>query len=719
MSTSPDTIPALVARQFSLAPVLTIIALIGTAALAIWWHRKREDVIDVPAALWTTPFLVPLCATCYWIFTEALQGDGSAVIGLSVAALVGGVLAIGGRRFVFAYLDRLAAVPATLAALVRDVLAIAVVTVLSVVSLELSCNDNLPYIPTNSFGFSCAIVACVLVALYFLGQRRGALMLIVPAACAIMGIAEHFVVSFKGEAILPSDILALGTAAEVSSGYEFAFTPQIVTSLTLTTICIALLAFIRPLKSHSPRALRANIAANLCCFVAIAGATTAGFGGMDIETTLGFGFDRWWPISTYTSQGFITAFTTMLNDLPIDKPEGYSASEAEQLQTELAQQYDAGYGASEQRQAAVAQFNEIHPTVITVMDESFSDLSCYEPLAAAGYTGPAFYNGLGDTLLRGTMLSSVCGGGTANSEFEYLTGNTTAFVGVGKIAYQLYEMSGVDSLAKDLGAIGYTATAMHPQNPINYHRDKIYQQLGFGDFLSIEDFEGAPGYHAGVTDRATYDKILELLASNESPQVIMDVTMQNHGGYEAGTVPEEELTSYRVDGIDDGINDQLNVYLTCINASDRDLEYFIDALRNVGRPVVLVFFGDHQPSVASWLNDALYPDEDAATHAYRSYQSTYMVWANYEIAGNTELNVNQTVGANEIAALALEKIGAPLTDYQKAMLVTRSQVPTINVAGYLGADGLRYDLADDNSPFKATIDQMQRIQYLNFASKVQ
>ena len=101
------------------------------------------------------------------------------------------------------------------------------------------------------------------------------------------------------------------------------------------------------------------------------------------------------------------------------------------------------------------------------------------------------------------------------------------------------------------------------------------------------------------------------------------------------------------------------------------------------------------------------------------YQSTYFVWANYEIAGNTELNVYDTVGANEIAAITLNKIGAPLTDYQKALLATRSDVPTINVAGYLGADGLRYDLESEDSPYASTIGKLQRMQYLEFASKVQ
>ena len=89
------------------------------------------------------------------------------------------------------------------------------------------------------------------------------------------------------------------------------------------------------------------------------------------------------------------------------KARDYTPDEAQSIEQELAAAYDSTYGSSEQRAAAVAQFNEIKPTIVAVMNESFSDLSCFEQLQAAGYTGPAFYNSLPDTLVRGTMLASA------------------------------------------------------------------------------------------------------------------------------------------------------------------------------------------------------------------------------------------------------------------------------------------------------------------------
>lgn len=545
-------------------PIFIAVLIVATVVVRVYFSIKHNEKPPIARVFWCATLLIPLGMVAAWITNQLLVNEDNSLWVLSYSALGAAAVILLVEPLVSGLIDQTDLATGTVVCICRDILVIAAVSALSFVSLEIACNETFYRIPANSFGFSVGLLATVLLSLYLLGQRHGGVMALVPVACCILGIAEHFVITFKGEAILPSDILALGTAMEVSEGYEFTFTAGIVTSLALLEISLGLLSLIRPRKLRTPTHVFPAIAANLCAFLLVTVVELSGFSSIDLEQALDFGFDRWQPITTYTSQGFITSFTEMVNELPIEKPEGYTPDEAQSIEQELAAAYDSTYGSSEQRAAAVAQFNEIKPTIVAVMNESFSDLSCFEQLQAAGYTGPAFYNSLPDTLVRGTMLASVTGGGTANSEFEFLTGATTAFVGLGKIPYQLYQMNGVNSLAKDLKELGYTATAMHPQNPVNYHRDKIYQQLGFGDFLSIGDFEGAPCYHAGVCDYATYDKILDLLRTDEAPQFIFDVTMQNHGGYDYGTVPAEELTNYWVEGASEGANSALNTYLTCI-----------------------------------------------------------------------------------------------------------------------------------------------------------
>lgn len=265
--------------------------------------------------------------------------------------------------------------------------------------------------------------------------------------------------------------------------------------------------------------------------------------------------------------------------------------------------------------------------------------------------------------------------------------------------------------------MGYRTTAMHPQNPVNWKRSTVYEQLGFDEFLSMEDFADAPVYHSGATDASTYDKIIELLEQDASPQFIFDVTMQNHSGYGEGTVPSEDVVRLDVAGIDDpAILSELGVYLACINKSDEDLAYFIDRLKGIDRPVALVFFGDHQPGFSGTLADALYGDVPMLDREFKKHESTYAVWTNYEVAG-AESGAPRTTDSSQLAAQVLYALGAPLTDRQKAGLVLGQEVAGVSLAGYTGADGLRYALGAE-SPFGDAVNTMQAIQYLEFGSKM-
>lgn len=179
--------------------------------------------------------------------------------------------------------------------------------------------------------------------------------------------------------------------------------------------------------------------------------------------------------------------------------------------------------------------------------------------------------------------------------------------------------------------MGYRTTAMYPQNPVNWKRSTVYEQLGFNEFLSMENFADAPVYHSGATDASTYDKVIELLEQDASPQFIFDVTMQNHSGYGEGTVPSEDVVRLDVAGAE------------------------------VGAP--------------------------------------------------------RTTDSSQLAAQVLYTLGAPLTDRQKAVLVLGQEVAGVSLAGYTGADGLRYALGVE-SPFGDSVNAMQAIQYLEFGETI-
>ncbi|MFR3273766.1 MAG: LTA synthase family protein [Slackia sp.] len=163
----------------------------------------------------------------------------------------------------------------------------------------------------------------------------------------------------------------------------------------------------------------------------------------------------------------------------------------------------------------------------------------------------------------------------------------------------LYDLKGADNMTRYLSSLGYKTSAIHPAESENWRRDRVYKQLGFDEFHSIESFTDAEMFRNMVSDASTYDLVLELLAQDEGPQFIFDVTIASHGGYDTGTVPEEEMAHVALDGEE---NAELNEYISCIERSDAELKDFMDKLRLLDRPVVLCFFGDHQPGFVEWLS---------------------------------------------------------------------------------------------------------------------
>ena len=167
------------------------------------------------------------------------------------------------------------------------------------------------------------------------------------------------------------------------------------------------------------------------------------------------------------------------------------------------------------------------------MNETFSDLSIYQNLHA-GYEGPTFFKSISDAVARGTLYVSAYGGGTCNTEFEFLTGNSMAYLGR-RVPLLHLQPHADQEPRQQFSDLGYATTAMHPNHGTNWNRENVYRDFGFDNFLTINDFADADRLRGMVTDEATYDKILDLLNENSDPQFIFDVTMQNHSGTRRGS----------------------------------------------------------------------------------------------------------------------------------------------------------------------------------------
>lgn len=662
------------------------VALISFAALAATLYaivrdarRAEADGRSVGRRLLSAAFFLALQAfTGGYAAIGMVENDILSAMVLNIA-LSGCALASCQAPRIRARLERLVGADGRFAhPLVASVAFVLLAGVFATLALEIPSNHNLLWMYPLCLLLEWSLITALIAGLFFIFQRRAGAPGVLASLFYVLGLAEHFVITFKSMPIAPGDLSALSTAMAVAgTGYSYILNPFCLYGMAFAALAVYTLrvaALIAPERRAGARAVAINALVGVLCFAGVGAHVTL----VDYYNQLYIQVYTWRPLESYYRQGFLPSFISGAQTIKPPVPEGYNIGTAQDLIKEHAERYDEGEGATIERQQAVAQFDEEKPTVITIMNETFSDLSIYQNLHA-GYEGPQFFKSIPDALQRGVLYVSAYGGGTCNTEFEYLTGNSMAFLGSGTYPYTIYDLSRTESLPAQFRDMGYKTTAIHPNHGTNWNRENVYTTLGFDRFLTIEDFQNAEKLRGMVTDAATYDAILAMLESDAAPQFIFDVTMQNHSGYETGLIPYDKQVNYLIDGVSDP---EANEYLALIEESDRALKEFIASLRKLDRKVVVVFFGDHQPFFPDQYNESWFQNEDEAVHAQRLWQTDYIVWANYDVAGRDQESKVDDLSINYLGSSMMDLIGAPMTNWEKAHITLREALPAINATGF-------------------------------------
>ena len=494
----------------------------------------------------------------------------------------------------------------------------------------------------------------------------------------------------------------------MGAGYSFSLDASLAFAIAVFVAYCAALAFV-PRVPLSPRKGLANAACAL--------ALVCGFGwwmsAVDIEEAYGCSVDVWGVKESYAEQGSALCFLKRVQDLSPTQPEGYDADGVAALLGGLAD------GSPEAVDGAEA------PTVIAVMNETFADLSRYPGLAGTDARPAHYYEIAEEALEAGDAYVSALGGGTCNSEFEFLTGSTMGHLGGGVYPYVLYDLDGAESLVSYFDALGYATHAVHPAENTNWRRDRVYDQLGFDEFSDQAAFEDADTLRGLTTDRATYDYVLDLLEADEHPQFVFDVTLQNHGGYDVGGLADELAVSVPLD--DGSTSSELDEYASVIRQADRDLAYLVDRLNALDRPVVLCFFGDHQPGFSDWLFEATHgatADDLGLEAVQERYTVPYLIWANdaaraqgAHASGN---GGSERTSLNYLGSKLVEAAGLPTTGYQRFLLAVREAIPAINLNGFLTADGAWHGFDDEGAEAGDALEALRAyatVQYDNLFNK--
>ena len=477
------------------------------------------------------------------------------------------------------------------------------------------------------------------------------------------GITNHYVMKFRSTPFVPWDLFSVGTAASVAGNYDFTPDRRMVVVTVIFAVCFVLVRFLKKGPRFSWKIRLGSVVLlglALCTFV-------NALQQESFQTRHYLYPFLFTPAYMTKVNGMAVTFAMDLAYVAVERPAGYDAKDAEQT---LAK-YDT--------KTAEAATGDL-PNIIVIMDEAFSDLRVVGSLETNVDYMPFMHRmqqGQENTI-TGYVQTSVCGGNTADSEFEFLTGNTMAFLPSGSIPYQQYIKSKTPSLASYLKSIGYETYAQHPYQASGWNRDKVYPLLGFDHMDFMEDYHDVSYVRNYISDESDMEHIIETYEKNKTsgkPAFIFNVTMQNHGGY---TDTYMNLTN---DITSQYASEPLNQYLTLIHKTDQALENLIDYFSKVDDKTVIVFFGDHQPNdtVASVVENG------AQVETQKRYLVPYLVWSNYEIEGAKDQNTS----LNYLAAQVLAAAGVPTNAYQNYLLSLRNTYPVISAAGQtkgIGAD---------------------------------
>ena len=301
------------------------------------------------------------------------------------------------------------------------------------------------------------------------------------------------------------------------------------------------------------------------------------------------------------------------------------------------------------------------------MSESFSDPSHLNGVTVTG-DPLADYREVANQTYSGRMLSQNYGGGTANIEFEALTGLSMAlFNGQMTTPYTMLvpKLDQLPSLVSTLNAQNYRTTAIHPYNTSMYKREDVYQTLGFDTFIS----EGNMTYtdtidnNPYISDESAYKEILDLLKDEETPQFVHMVTMQTHMPY-AGKYSQLDFSATTED---DTGTDTLNNYLQDIAYSSQALKAFTEALKDTPRRTLVVFWGDHLPGIYS--DEIKNKNEKQALH-----QTEFLM---FDTAGELEKRETNDAVTSPFyfAANLLEQTNQKTTGFYQLLLEMESAIP--------------------------------------------
>lgn len=529
---------------------------------------------------------------------------------------------------------------------------------------------------------------------FFIAGRTSISMAICVSAIAIIGVGNYFVVMFRSNPIVPWDIYSFETAMSVADNYVFSVDWALAEHIAM--FILMLIVGVRTNIRLNKKIMRPILTVAMC----IPAYFYISYLWQDnLERNTGLNDTLFNAKYMHSKDGFFVSFILDIHFLQIEEPKNYSDEYALSLLNE--------------QEVEKVETPEELPDIIAIMDETFSD-----PAVLGEFETNKDYMPFVHSILRGEVANtisgytdvSVLGGNTANSEFEFLTGNSMAFFPNGSVPYLQYIRDGISTIVPQLEEYGYTTYGTHPYRAKGWNREFIYDLMGFDYRYFQGSFPFEDKLRNYVSDEADFKSILEWRNNTEGPFFMFNVTMQNHSNYggDFDNFDPQIVAKFK----NTYSNKYLNKYLSLMYETDQDVASLLSELSQSDRKTIVVFWGDHQPN--DYVVRPIYKEYglDFDNQTYEQQQqrqkTPFFIWANYDIHEQT----NVEISLNYLNILLFETAGLQLDEYQTFRKnLWQGQIPMMNAVGYRNDDGDLVEYDDAPEEIQNLLNEYQNIQY--------
>ncbi|HDX9705148.1 TPA: LTA synthase family protein [Bacillus thuringiensis] len=486
---------------------------------------------------------------------------------------------------------------------------------------------NWIYIYNMQFILSFVVIYAIYILVYNLIGKVFLSMVLSSCTLVILGIVNYLKLIFRGDPLYPSDFTQIthmqSVIPMVMDYFSWGYILIIIVSIVACIVAgIYMRRYIQNVKINL--GIRALLVIG-SIFVLYAYGNFANTFMNKVFQKSGVDFVLWNQNENYASNGFVLGFISNLDTTVMEKPKNYSKENMLQIANDIKKQYSGNIGNQKKKEK---------PNIIFVMSESFWDPTKVTNLSFSEDPVPNLHHYI-ENFPGGQTISPTFGGNTANVEFEALTSYSMSLLKPGSIPYQqvITNKKEIPSIPTVLKKEGYYTSAIHSFGRTFFKRDDVYKVLGFDKFNADDTMENVDIDGDYISDLEMSKEIIAELEKQKQPTFIHAVTMQNHFPFTEGRFGENLI---EISGLEnEESKGELETYTEGLRRSDEALQYLIEQLDNLDRPTLLVFFGDHLPSLGTnksfYKENGYITNEKTPSERLAMAQTPLLMYANFDM----------------------------------------------------------------------------------------